>query len=474
MAHPYCAGIDIGKTTPYVAMPEGADKREVRSFASFTDELHAIAAWLCSCGVDTVAMEAMEATEVYWSPVFKVLDWAGLEVHLVDARATKQVSGRESDVLDCQWIRELMSYGLLLKGAFRPSDQTCMLHSYVRQRARLVRDRARCVQHMQKTLTQMNVQLDTVLINLMGKTGEAIVRAIVAGERDVMVLARLRHRRVKADEATVARSLRGNWCEEHLFALAQALERYDCLSGRIEQVEQRILDTMTVLAPESEEHTAVPIGRDAALVGALRAGMGVDLTAIPTIGIETALVLACEVGPDLSRFPTPEHFCSWLTLAPGTRISGGKSLKGAPAKRTNRAGQALRMAASTACHNRAFIGACHRARLKRLDCARAIKATAHQLVRLIYAMLTRCETMSNEALSTSRVNAGTANSAISSVRQDTSTWPWCRPSKSPDTGLSHHQQIMWITGSSIQEEVTSCATPSIRAKRCTRISTRSV
>ena len=387
VVHPHCAGIDIGKTTHYVAVPEGTDERVVRSFASFTDELHAMAAWLSSCGVDTVAMEA---TGVYWIPVFEVLDRAGLEVHLVDARATKQVSGRKSDVLDCQWIRELMSYGLL-KGAFRPSDQTCVLRSYVRQRAQLVRDRARSVQHMQKALTQMNVQLDTVLSHLMGKTGQAIVRAIVAGERDAAVLARLRDRRVKADEATVARSLRGNWREEHLFALAQALERYDCLSGQIEQAEQRILATMTVLAPEPEEDTAVPTGRDAALVDALHAVMGVDLTAIPTIGVETALVLACEIGPDLSRFPTPEHFCSWLTLAPGTRISGGKHLKGAPAKRTNRAGQALRMAASTARHNRTFIGACHRARLRRLDSARAIKATAHQLARLIYAMLTRGE-----------------------------------------------------------------------------------
>ena len=204
------------------------------------------------------------------------------------------------------------------------------------------------------------------------------MRAIVAGERDAAVLARLRDRRVKADEATVARSLRGNWREEHLFALAQALERYDCLSGQIEQAEERILATMTVRAPEPE---APLTARDRALVGALRAVMGVDLTAIPTISVDTAL----------SRFPPSEHFCSWLTLAPGTRISGGKILKGAPAKRTNRAGQALRMAASTARHNRTFVGACHRARLRRLDSARAIKATAHQLARLIYAMLTRGE-----------------------------------------------------------------------------------
>ena len=392
VVHPHCAGIDVGKARHYVAVSEDAEGRPVRSFASFTDELHAMARWLRSCGVDTVAMEA---TGVYWIAPYEVLDRAGFEVHLVDARATKQVSGRKSDVLDCQWIRELMSYGLL-KGAFRPSDATCELRSYVRQRGRLVSDRARCVQHMQKALTQMNVQLDTVLSDVMGKTGQAIVRAIVAGERDATVLARRRDRRVKADEETIARSLQGNWREEHLFALAQALERYDFMEHQIEQSEVRIEATMNVLAPDEsrvEEREAAPArnARERALRRALHTVMGVDLTAIPTIGVETALTLASEIGPDLSRFPTSGHFCSWLTLAPGTRISGGKSLKGHTVKCANRAGQALRMAASTARHNQSFLGASHRARLRRLDTARAIKATAHQLARLIYAMLTRGE-----------------------------------------------------------------------------------
>lgn len=388
VVHPNCAGVDIGKAKHYVAVPEGADEHAVRTFASFTDELESMGQWLRSCAVDTVAMEA---TGVYWIPVFEVLDRAGFEVHLVDARATKQVSGRKSDVLDCQWIRELMNYGLL-RGAFRPSDRTCVLRSYVRQRARLVSDRARCVQHMHKALTQMNVQLDVVLSELMGKTGQAIVRAIVAGERDAAVLARLRDRRVKADEAQLARSLRGTWREEHLFALAQALERYDCLSGQIAQAEERIRATMPAHAPQADELAApARSAEQRTLQCALYATMGVDLTAIPTIGVETVLTIASEIGADLSRFPTCAHFCSWLTLAPGTRISGDKRLKGPPGKRTNRAGQALRMAASNARHNRTFIGACHRARLRRLDSARAIKATAHQLARLIYAMLTRGE-----------------------------------------------------------------------------------
>ena len=357
LVHPHCAGIDVGKAAHYVAVPEGADERPVRSFTSFTDELHAMAAWLKSCAVDVVAMEA---TGVYWIPVFEVLERAGFEVYLVDARATKQVSGRKSDVLDCQWIRELMSYGLL-RGAFRPSDETCVLRAYVRQRTRTTRDRARCVQHMQKAMTQMNVQLDTVLSDLMGKTGQAIVRAMVAGERDGTVLARLRDRRVKADEETIARSLQGNWREEHLFTLAQALERYDLLSRQIAQTEDRIAATLSTLTQDrtlAEELPSAPTraARERGLRVALQAVLGVDLTAIPTIGVETALTIASEIGPDLSRFPTSEHFCSWLTLAPGTRISGGRSLKGPSVKRVNRAGQALRLAASTARHNHSSSG----------------------------------------------------------------------------------------------------------------------
>ena len=396
VVYPNCAGIDVGKSEHYVAVEASRDESPVRSFASFTEDLQAMAGWLRSCGIDVVAMEA---TGVYWIPVFEVLERAGLDVYLVDARATKQVSGRKSDVLDCQWIRELMSYGLL-RGAFRPSDEICELRAYVRQRFRLNRDRSRAIQHMQKALTQMNVQIDSVLSRLMGKTGQSILRAIVAGERDATVLARLRHRQVKADEETIARSLRGNWREEHLFELAQALERYDFLSAQIERCEARMAATLSSLAQDADmADSAAPLlaasgqkPRERGLTMALHAVLGVDLTAIPTIGVETALTIASEIGPDLARFPTQEHFCSWLTLAPGTRISGGKVLKGRRAvKRHNRAGQALRFAASTARHNKSFVGACHRARLRRLDPPRAIQATAHQLARIVYAMLTRGE-----------------------------------------------------------------------------------
>ena len=392
IVHPECAGIDIGGSRHYVAVdPERSDE-PVRSFGSFTDELQAMGQWLHECGVKVVAMES---TGVYWIPVYEVLERMGLEVHLVNPRATKQVSGRKSDVLDCQWLWQLMSYGLL-RGAFRPAEAVCELRCYVRQRARLVREQGTSVQHIQKALTQMNVQLANVLSDVTGKTGLKILRAIVAGERDGAKLAALRDGRVKADEQTIARSLVGTWRAEHVFALSQALARYDFYAQQIVQCETCILDTSAALSLDTDtapEAAAKPARSpwEKRMRATLHATLGVDLTAIPTIGIETALTVASEVGADLSRFPSCAHFCSWLHLAPGTRISGGKPLPGRGPSPVNRLGQALRVAAATARTSQSFIGASHRARLARLDKPRAIKATAHQLARLIYALLTRGE-----------------------------------------------------------------------------------
>jgi transposase len=388
IVHPNCAGIDLGSTAHYVAVDPSRSDEPVRRFGTFTDELQAMARWLHECDVKTVAMEA---TGVYWIPAFELLEREGFEVVLVNPRAVRQIGGRKSDVLDCQWLWQLMSYGLL-KGAFRPSDRICELRSFVRQRATLTRDAARAVQHMQKALTQMNVQIDQVLSDITGKTGMLILRAIVAGERDPQVLAHYRDGRVKADEATIARSLQGNWRREHLFALAQAIGRYDFFQQQIRACDAQILDTVGGLEQDIELPDVPVNGRTPAereLAVALRRMMGVDLTAIPAIGVETALVLAAEIGPDLSRFPTCEHFCSWLSVAPGTRITGGQPLPGRSARVLNVAGQALRQAASTARHSKSFIGAAHRARLARMDKAKAVKATAHQLARLIYAMLTK-------------------------------------------------------------------------------------
>lgn len=391
VVHPDCAGIDVGKKAHYVAVDGARFDEPVRRFGTFTEDLESMAGWLRSCGVREVAMES---TGVYWIPVFEVLDRAGFEVRLVNPRATKQVSGRKSDVIDCQWIRQLMSHGLL-RGAFRVADEVCAMRSYLRQRDELVGQRSRAVHHIQKALAQMNVQLDNVLSDVMGKTGQLIVRAIVAGERDGVRLAGFRDGRCKADEATIAASLAGNWRDEHLFALGQALERHDALQRQIEACEARIGAELDALARDGvddpPEDRRSRKGRDRALRRRLKRMLGVDLVAIPTVGVETALTVAAEVGADLSRFPSEAHFCSWLGLAPGTRISGDRRLKGGPRRRSNRLGQALRMAATTARRDKSAIGAMHRRRLARMDTAKAVKATAHQLARLIYSMLKRGE-----------------------------------------------------------------------------------
>ena len=408
-----CAGIDIGKDRHFVAVdPERTDD-PVQAFDGFTRDLQAMAAWLSSCGVKKVAMES---TSVYWIPVYEVLERAGFEVLLVPPRMTKQIAGRKSDVLDCQWIWQLLSYGLL-RGAFRPSDAVCPLRSYVRQMKRLTEDRARCVQHMQKALTEMNVRLDSVLTDITGQTGMKIQRAIIDGERDPQRLASFRHRQVKASADRIAASLEGTWRGEHLFALEQAMQRYDFLDRQIEDCEARIAEQIDGLTPpdgsedDGGSDEMPPPGADGAASntashrgeGRKRAGhektltialtdmMGVDLTAIPTIGVGTALTIASEIGPDFSAFPSAQHFCSWLGVAPGTRISGGKPLPGRSHKVVNPVGQALRMAAMSARRSQTFIGARHRARLARKDAPVAITATARELACLIYLMVTRGE-----------------------------------------------------------------------------------
>ena len=219
ITHPNAAGIDIGSASHFVAVPPDRDDEPVREFASFTVDLNAIADWLEACGVDTVAMES---TGVYWIPLYELLESRGFKVLLVNARHVKNVSGRKSDVLDCQWLQQLMTYGLL-SGAFRPAEQVCVLRSLWRQRAMLLRSQARHVQHMQKALTQMNIQLANVISDVVGETGQKILRAIVAGERDGHVLGSMKNVRIRASSDDIAKSLQGNWRAEHLFALKQAL-----------------------------------------------------------------------------------------------------------------------------------------------------------------------------------------------------------------------------------------------------------
>ncbi len=243
ITYPDAAGIDIGASSHFVAVPVGRDTEPVREFAAFTADLRLLVQWLRDCRVTAVAMES---TGVYWIPLYEMLEAAGFEVHLVNARHVKAVPGRKSDVLDCQWLQQLMSFGLL-RGAFRPADEVCALRAVWRHRDMLLSYQSRHVQHLQKALTQMNVQLHHVIADIMGATGQAIVRAIVAGERDAQVLARLRHHRIRADEAEIARSLEVNWRHEHLFSLKQALTLYDVYAGQIADCDaelQRLLSAL--------------------------------------------------------------------------------------------------------------------------------------------------------------------------------------------------------------------------------------
>lgn len=397
VVYPDSAGIDVGAREHFVCVPSDRDSQPIRSFAGFTEDLVVLADWLTSCGIRQVAMEA---TGVYWIPLFELLDRRGFEVILVNGRRTKNPAGRKSDVLDCQWIQQLMMFGLL-SGSFRPADTLCAIRAVVRLRARLIRDGQRAVQHMDKALVQMNVQLGRLLSDLAGKSGMAIICALLAGERDGATLAALCDRRVRSSPEVIAKSLVGNWRDEHLLELKQAVATYDLILAHIAECDANIAQAVARLqqrpdlppaprtkARKTKRHTAEA---QSGMRKALFQAMGVDLTAIPTIDVDTALVIFTEIGPDLSRFRTSEQFCAWLNLAPGTRITGGKRIRGAPMPAINRAGEALKRAAANARNSETFIGAAHRGRMARMPKACAIKATAHQLARLIYVMVTRGE-----------------------------------------------------------------------------------
>jgi transposase len=374
----YAAGIDIGSRSHFVAVPEGTDEQPVREFSAFTGDLERLAEWLISCGVTTVAMES---TGVYWIPVFEVLESHGLEVKLVNARHVKNVPGRKSDVLDCQWLQQLHTYGLL-HGAFRPADQVCTLRAYVRQRSTLVRSAASHIQRMQKALAQMNLQLHNVVTDITGTTGMRIIKAILDGERNPDTLAAMRHPRCRNSASTIARSLKGNYRPEHLFGLQQAVELYEVYQAKIADCDRQIL---TQLKSFDDSPNDTPPGT----VGdALVRMSGVDLTSIDGIDTTTALKVLSEIGTDMSRWKTAKHFASWLGLSPGTKVSGGKVLSSATKQVANKAAQALRMAAFTLFNSKSALGAYLRRQRARLGTPKAITATAHKLARLIYAMLT--------------------------------------------------------------------------------------
>lgn len=390
---PNAAGIDIGSASHFVAVPPDRAEQPVREFASFTADLKALVSWLLDCGVDCVAMES---TGVYWIPLYEMLDSRGINVMLVNARHVKNVPGRKSDVLDCQWLQQLANYGLL-RGAFRPPDQICVLRGLWRHRTMLLRSQARHVQQIQKALVQMNIQLANVISDVMGATGQKILRAIAGGERNGQVLAAMKHPGIHATEEEIVKSLQGNWRQEHLFALKQGLAQFDFFGAQLAECDQEIegtLKTLHVQTGEPPKRSKTSGKARNAPAFDLRSQLfkvaGVDLTRIDGIDVTTALTVVSEVGTDLkSRFPTVKAFCSWLGLCPGTKKTGGKLVSGRTKPTQNRSAQALRMAASSLRTSKSALGAYHRRLCGRMDKAKAITATAHKLARLVYAILTK-------------------------------------------------------------------------------------
>ena len=394
--HPDAAGIDIGNEIHYVAVPPIRDDQPVRRFGCTTGELKAMAAWLKQCRIRTVAMQS---TGVYWIAVFDILEQAGLEVYLVNARDTKNLPGRKSDVQESQWLMKLHTYGLL-RNSFRPAQEIRIMRSYWRQRNDLVQSASRHIQRIQKALTQMNLQLANVLSDLSGTTGQAIIKAILEGERDPRKLAEFRDPRVKASEEQIARNLEGNWQEDHLFVLQQEQDGYEFCQKQMTECDRQ-LDQYLQHSEDRSHGGPLPEEKRKERLKKrkntnkprfdLREGLfrmtGTDLTQIDGIDVMTATTVISEAGWDMSKWETENHFVSWLRLCPDNRISGEKIIGKGRLRTNNRANIALKMAASTLRLSNTYLGAQFRRLRTKLGAPIAIKAMAAKLARLVYRML---------------------------------------------------------------------------------------
>lgn len=328
--HPNAAGVDIGSKFHVVAVRHDKSTESVRTFQSFTTDLHDMAKWLKSCDITSIAMES---TGIYWIPAFEILESYGFEVFLVNAREAKNVPGRKTDVKDAQWIQRLHQLGLL-RASFRLDKQVAVLRAYIRQRERFLEFKASHIQHMQKALMQMNLQLHHVVSDITGVTGMKIIRAIIAGERQPAILAQHRDIRCKESSQTIEKSLKGNYQEEHLFSLTQAVELFDYYTQKVNECDRRIEATLNLLRkdkqlpdkplPKARHRTKQPNALTFDIRSSLYQVLGIDLTQIHGIGPSLALKLISECGTDMSRWPTSKHFTSWLCLSPGNKISGGR------------------------------------------------------------------------------------------------------------------------------------------------------
>jgi len=395
VVHPHAAGIDIGNESHYVAVPPTRDRQPVRHFGCTTVELKALAEWLKQCGIQTVAMQS---TGVYWIAVYDILEATGLDVYLVNARDTKNLPGRKSDVQESQWLMKLHTYGLL-RNSFRPSQEIRTMRTYWRQRNDLIRAAVSHIQRIQKALTQMNIQLGNVLSDVSGVTGQATLKAILAGERDPHKLAALRDPRVKASEEQIARYLEGNWQEDLLFVLKQEQAGYEFCQQQIAECDRQLEQYLQLREDRSQGASLPQEMRKGRLVRkkgnkpvfALRAELfritGTDLTQVDGIDVVTAATILSEAGWDMSKWEDEHHFVSWLRLCPDNRISGNKVLGKGRLPTNNRASIALRMAASTLRLSNTYLGAQFRRFRTKLGAPIAIKAMAAKLARLVYRML---------------------------------------------------------------------------------------
>jgi transposase len=391
MVHPNAAAIDVGATMHVAAVRADRTPEPVRSFGTFTTDLHRLVDWFTECGVKTVVMES---TSVYWIPIFELLDARGFTVFLVNARDAKHVPGRKTDVSDAQWLQRLHSYGLL-RASFRPKGQIAELRAYVRQRERLLEYAASHIQHMQKALTEMNLQLHHVVADITGATGLRIIRAILAGEHDPKVLARLRDYRCHASAETIEKALTGSYRTEHLFALEQALALYDAYHEKVSACDARIEAVLKELSigrgrrsdtllpqrrPRTDQVNCLAFDVRAALFALL----GKDLTQIDGLGPYLSLKLIAECGDDLSAWASAKHFTSWLGLAPSNKISGGKVLSSRTRRCGSRAAALLRLAAVTVGRTDTALGAFYRRLSARIGKAKAVTATARKIAVLFY------------------------------------------------------------------------------------------
>jgi transposase len=396
---PNGAGIDIGAREIYVAVPADRDDHPVRKCETFTSDLHQMAEWLVSCGVTTAAMES---TGVYWIPVYDVLEQHGIQPCLVNPRNMKNVPGKRTDFHECQWIQHLHSLGLL-HSAFRPDADVCAVRSLMRHRNDLVMMASEHIQHLQKALTQMNVQFQHVISDLTGLTGLAVLDAIVAGERDPAVLAKLRDPRIKASEDTIRKSLEGNWRAEHILALKQRLSLYRSHRDLIDECDKEIEKLVAAFEPRVDPD-AKPMPDDRKQKQRKRKKrsgspdfnmraeayklFGVDLTQIPGL-MTLVFMLFSEVGRDMSRWPSAAHFVSWLGLCPDNDISGGKVLWRGARQTKNRAGTLFRLAAHALHRDQTPMGDYLRRMKAKLGPAAATTATAHKIAVIFYTMVSK-------------------------------------------------------------------------------------